>query len=255
MPSIAVEAHPSGTICPYHYSLVESINDAPANMDRLGIQVPDWASTASFETSSTATIRTDSGIDRNIPYDDPLWLNYQKPTSGLGPTPMNTPIHIPTSTLGLTSIPTLDLAAQDLLATTSTNGLDCTNSFFLDRTMAYMLGQGTTGMTDGTMASTLGQGTTGMTDSTMAYTLSQGTTGMTDSTMAYTLGQGTTGMTDSTMAYMLSQGTTNVTDSPTLGAYHNTTPIEFVPSTAGWCCEEWRQSQFFYPSKYRSLHY
>jgi hypothetical protein len=340
MPSIAVEAHPSGIECPYHYSMVEATDDTPASMDKLGIQIPEHSSTASFGTTSEATIRTDVGIDRKIPYDDLLWSNYQKATSGLGFTPMNTPVHIPTSTLGLTTVPTLNLADQDLLATSSTNGLDCTNSFFQDSMMAYMLGQETTCMADSTIAYTLGQETIGqetagiadstmaymlgqettcMADSTMAYTLGQETIGITDSTMAYTLGQEAAGMADSTMAYMLGQETTcmadstmaytldqettgmadstiaymlgqettcmadstmaytldqettgtadstiaymlgqeirRMNDSPTLGAYCSTTPVKFVQSAAGWCSEEGRHSRFFYPSKYRSIHY
>jgi hypothetical protein len=315
--------------------MVEATDDTPASMDKLGIQIPEHSSTASFGTTSEATIRTDVGIDRKIPYDDLLWSNYQKATSGLGFTPMNTPVHIPTSTLGLTTVPTLNLADQDLLATSSTNGLDCTNSFFqdsmmaymlgqettcmadstiaytldqeaagmadstmaytlgqeaagmADSTMAYTLGQETTGMADSTMAYTLGQETIGITDSTMAYTLGQEAAGMADSTMAYTLGQETTGMADSTMAYMLGQETTcmadstmaytldqettgmadstmaymlgqeirRMNDSPTLGAYCSTTPVKFVQSAAGWCSEEGRHSRFFYPSKYRSIHY
>jgi hypothetical protein len=223
MPSIAVEAHPGGIESPYHYSMVEALDATPANMDKLGIQVPEYSCTASFGTTSKATIRTDVGIDRKIPYDDLLWSNYQKATSGLGFTPMNTPVHIPTSTLGLTTVSTLDLEAQDLLAPSSTNGLDCTTSFFQDSTMAYMLGQETTGMAD--------------------------------STMAYMLGQETTGMADSTMAYMLGQETTGMNDSSTLGAYHSTTPGKFVQTAAGWCSEDGRHSGFFYPSKYRSIHY
>jgi hypothetical protein len=84
--------------------MVEATDDTPASMDKLGIQIPEHSSTASFGTTSEATIRTDVGIDRKIPYDDLLWSNYQKATSGLGFTPMNTPVHIPTSTLGLTTV-------------------------------------------------------------------------------------------------------------------------------------------------------